>query len=418
LRSTAVCVLLLVGHLLGPGGQARGGVVPSEARHRERPQFTAMVSPCVDRESTYVFLQVEVPYRELSFRRIGSRLEASFDIIVHVFREERQVTGDLWSETVRIGDRRELGGVAASFRKDISLPLAPGEYELDVRVTEPGSGQTGRVRLGARLPERAAGKIAVSSLLIGECGLLGGISELRRDPRIRRRYATAVDSLCAYLEIYHAGISASEIALRWRLLGWGGEILASGEMTAARGPEATAVNWSFATGDLWIGEYRLEAVVGVAGEQTEVAARIHLLGETDPSLAEFFADLLDVLAYIADEKEMLPLRMASAQERKALWDEFWQRRDPTPESDYNEYKEEFFRRLRFANENFGVLREGWRTDRGRIYIQHGDPDQVTRGVHPASRQAMEVWHYDHLGARFVFVDRNGFGDYVLAGPAW
>ena len=68
--------------------------------------------------------------------------------------------------------------------------------------------------------------------------------------------------------------------------------------------------------------------------------------------------------------------MATNEEREQFIEAFWQRRDPTPDTVENEFKEEHYRRIAYANERFSSGIPGWRTDRGRIYIMWGKPDQL------------------------------------------
>ncbi|MBM3316284.1 MAG: GWxTD domain-containing protein [Candidatus Eisenbacteria bacterium] len=123
--------------------------------------------------------------------------------------------------------------------------------------------------------------------------------------------------------------------------------------------------------------------------------------------------MFDALGYIAEERELAPLRMAAPQERARLWEEFWRRRDPTPGTERNEVKEEFLARIRHAQEEFTGTRPGWKTDRGRIYIVHGAPGTIERFPYRAEGPATEIWTYEQEGLRFVFVDRHGLGEFVL-----
>mgnify|MGYP001767082835 CR=1 FL=1 len=101
--------------------------------------------------------------------------------------------------------------------------------------------------------------------------------------------------------------------------------------------------------------------------------------------------------------------------------EFWRRRDPTPEDADNPAMSEFYRAVAFANDAFSQGRtrvggvQGWRTDRGRIYLRHGRPDETLRRP-VASPRPYEVWKYTQSRPYwYVFYDRNGLGDYVLIG---
>lgn len=107
---------------------------------------------------------------------------------------------------------------------------------------------------------------------------------------------------------------------------------------------------------------------------------------------------------------------------------FWLRRDPTPDTAENEFKEEHYRRLAFANQHFPEGVAGWKTDRGHIYIVNGPPDQIDipsvldkapRQNGFVKQQPYEIWRYkhavgpDHLKT-FKFVDKCSCGKYELS----
>ena len=86
----------------------------------------------------------------------------------------------------------------------------------------------------------------------------------------------------------------------------------------------------------------------------------------------------DVRWIITDEERASFKRLRSDEEREQFIERFWLRRDPTPETFLNEFKQEHYRRMLYANEHFATADiPGWRTDRGRMYIVYGEADQVT-----------------------------------------
>ena len=374
---------------------------------------------CFESDGAKALLHVEVPYRELGFRKVGDRLVTRFDLIVHVFQQERQVAGDVWTERLELGGRDELHGRGARFIKDLIFPLNPGRYVLEVRLSEPDSGLEGAVCLGTTIPLRIPGQSLLSALLVGECGLRGRIAELRRLPGIRSEITEAADSICVYAELDHPGTDVDEVTIRWWLRGSGEEIVDSGEARFDGGGEGfTPLRWSIPIHDLWLDVYRVDAEARAGDQVSRSSAHFGLLIELDPALAGFFRESLGVLEYIAEEEELQHLRMAAGDERQRLWAEFWKRRDPTPETEENEFKTEFFRRVRYANEAFTVIRPGWRTDRGRIYIIYGPPGEISHDVYAANSRGVEIWDYYNPRVRFVFIDRNGYGDYTLMPAGW
>jgi len=84
----------------------------------------------------------------------------------------------------------------------------------------------------------------------------------------------------------------------------------------------------------------------------------------------------DVAWIITDEERQAFRQLSNDEERDQFIEAFWQRRDPTPDTEENEYKEEHYQRIAYANEHFAAGIPGWKTDRGRIYIMYGKADEV------------------------------------------
>lgn len=101
--------------------------------------------------------------------------------------------------------------------------------------------------------------------------------------------------------------------------------------------------------------------------------------------------------------------------REEFIEEFWAKRDPDPRTEENEFKEEFFRRIDYANQRFGRGVPGWKTDRGRIYIYLGPPDNIQEKpyINSPNIKGLIWWGYYKYKLGLEFVDRRGDGSYVL-----
>src|SRR5579862_7520108 len=84
----------------------------------------------------------------------------------------------------------------------------------------------------------------------------------------------------------------------------------------------------------------------------------------------------DVAYIILDEERAAFKRLSTDDEREQFIEQFWLRRDPTPDTEENEYKEEHYRRIAYANDHFASGIPGWKADRGRMYIMYGPPDEI------------------------------------------
>jgi GWxTD domain-containing protein len=139
----------------------------------------------------------------------------------------------------------------------------------------------------------------------------------------------------------------------------------------------------------------------------------------------------DVVWIISDEERAAFKQLSNDEERDQFIEAFWQRRDPTPDTEENEYKEEHYQRIAYANEHFAAGIPGWKTDRGRIYIMYGKADEVEshpsggtyqrpmeEGGGETSTFPFEQWRYRYLegiGQEVIieFVDTCMCGDYHM-----
>ena len=139
----------------------------------------------------------------------------------------------------------------------------------------------------------------------------------------------------------------------------------------------------------------------------------------------------DVRWIITDEEQKAFKLLSNDEERDQFIEAFWQRRDPTPDTIENEFKEEHYRRMAYANEHFAAGIPGWKSDRGRMYIMYGPPDEIEshpsggsyerpmeEGGGETSTFPFEDWRYRYLegiGQEIIieFVDTCMCGDYHM-----
>ncbi len=172
----------------------------------------------------------------------------------------------------------------------------------------------------------------------------------------------------------------------------------------------------FFVGHLSNGKYELEFVIEVNGKIIE-ALSIPIDIDRPFYLDEKLWYLrVSQLEYIATQNELNQLRRARLEERDSLWKAFWKQYDPTPNTEYNEREQEYFDRIAYADKHFSFGDKGWRSDRGRIYIKFGPPDEIQSKPYELSTKPYEIWFYYRLNLKFVFYDRYGFGEYILINP--
>jgi GWxTD domain-containing protein len=130
----------------------------------------------------------------------------------------------------------------------------------------------------------------------------------------------------------------------------------------------------------------------------------------------------EVVYLISEDERRAFMRLTTDEERQQFITQFWLRRDPTPGTEENEMKEEHYRRIAFANDNFSAGVPGWKTDRGAIYIKYGPPDTLdTFGATPVA-EPYERWRYRYIerfgSVELEFVDPTMTGQYPLNKIQW
>ncbi|MFC2160202.1 GWxTD domain-containing protein [Acidobacteriota bacterium] len=137
----------------------------------------------------------------------------------------------------------------------------------------------------------------------------------------------------------------------------------------------------------------------------------------DPINQEFFDYARLIMT--KQEKDIFN-HLPDPESRKAFREEFWEKRDTDLDTDFNEFQEEFYRRIDYANERFIEGIPGWKTDRGRIFIYFGEPDQIQMQPMISNTQSQLsgyrgyiLWQYYRYGFAIMFVDKRGDSVYTF-----
>lgn len=156
--------------------------------------------------------------------------------------------------------------------------------------------------------------------------------------------------------------------------------------------------------------------------------------KTEKERAEIYKNWLskDVRYIITPEEKKAFNQLKTDDERENFIELFWGRRDPNPDTEENEYRDEYYERIAYSNEHYTSGKPGWMTDRGRIYIAWGKPDSVEshpsggsydrpsyEGGGSTTTYPFEIWFYRYLegvgsGIEIEFVDPTGTGEYRVA----
>ncbi|MCP2520018.1 GWxTD domain-containing protein [SCandidatus Aminicenantes bacterium Aminicenantia_JdfR_composite] len=132
--------------------------------------------------------------------------------------------------------------------------------------------------------------------------------------------------------------------------------------------------------------------------------------QLDPKSKEFYEKARLIMS--KEEKDIF-LHLPDRKSREEFIKDFWEKRDPDPTTEENEFKEEFFRRIEYANKHFNEGIPGWKTDRGRIYIYFGPPDKIEQRpvLNRPDIKGYLLWIYYRYRFAVEFIDKRGDGSY-------
>jgi GWxTD domain-containing protein len=374
---------------------------------------------------------VRLDYRmsrsELLFERTPpAGYRAAYEVRVIFYRDkgERQATGDTYTRELRAENYTATRQRGEDIADHLDFQLPPGKYRAEVAVTDLVAERMSATAVPIEVPSAPPGLVWFSDLTLGVSEPTSGAPDTRFVPNPSRRYGDNITAYAAMGEIFDRRpehTADSTYRLYYKVAAETGEQIVNADTTIARRAGRTSFLLRPRLANAGAGSYRLTVAITVpprpGSKEKATTIKRDKSFEVDQSRATMgfaSAQSVDVLRYVATQQEMDEIgRLSGEDERKAYWDAFWKRRDPSPETQENEARDAFYQRVQYANQHFATGGPGWKSDMGRIYIVYGRPDEVIRNPFNFDRPPEEIWYYYRDRSTFTFVDHDGFGRYEL-----
>lgn len=396
-------------------------------------------------ELYYAFYESQLTYVEKEGQFEGGIL---MHTIIRLVDDGSVILDRVWQiphavpNTNELSDQNSIIGV-------IGMAIPKEDCTLDVECFDEQNSSR-RHRVSHNLPERLfqSGRIAASDVEL--CSSLPKMSKQTQSifykntlevfPNPDKIYGFGAPSLYYYVETYNLLASSKEGVYQniVSICDLAGKELITRKQIKPRVNESSVEIGSLDVSSLPEGSYQFRfSIVDSVTNLTVTSTKDFFIQQPGSFVTEFAPpELAEVLAseygsmseedldsefergtYIATDSEKFQYRSITSVEakRQFLYD-FWKRRDPNLQTFKNEVKWEYIRRVEYSNEHFRTGRsEGWKTDRGRIFILYGPPDEYERHDSEMAAKPYELWHYHEIqgGVHFVFADLFGFRDYIL-----
>jgi GWxTD domain-containing protein len=411
---------------LGAGSARAQPLVMSAARFHSAAAGTTVEASC------------RVPFGQLERVEGGSGAFAGYRVTV-VVRDSSglALTEESWAQRVPV---RMLAIQGAAAVELFSFSVPAGRYAVEFAVTDSASGRVTRASLaveGFRAPPAASDLLLSTDIKPAPDSAATQPGEFRRGGFLIAAQPTPVltptqPRLFYYLELYPTGTVEGTLRARVRTEEGRDVIATAAQPVTLSGPGVAANALDLA--GLPPGAYRLDVELGLpdstitrsapftmGGFETEAAIEAAMSRSAD-LFGQLTEDQLDTLyrplVYLMEPGERGVYEGLSVDGKRNYLRQFWARRDPTPDAPGNAFQHQFYGLIARANRDFreggAAAVPGWRTDRGRIFVVYGEPDEVLRRPQSGATNPYEAWKYTRGRLRkFVFFDETGLGNYVL-----
>jgi GWxTD domain-containing protein len=379
-----------------------------------------------DNELSRLDVLVKMTYEQLQFIKTDSdSFRANYLISVEIRDEDgKQVATRKIDDTIVVGDIEVTKSQSLYTLKRITLDLAPQEYKFLLEVTDVETRKTSKLELSFPVQDYSGTDLMVSNFLyLEDYDFTDGRFSLQ--PRVSEVQLES-SKLFAYFEVYNVAKGDSffvEYEIRSKEAE--DDTLFSGSYwSEGNGGVTKQVITLIEENNLGHGEYATHVRVSDTEKTIQFEAPFRWFIAGLPEQLRDLDQAIAVLKYIASKGQMKKLKKSENKHRALL--KFWQENDPTPETPENEYMNQYYARVLYANQAFRAFnREGWKTDMGWVFIMIGPADEIHR--EPYNNQlgsgfgrtikAIQIWGYYSYNQELIFLDENGFGDFRLYNTA-
>jgi len=371
-------------------------------------------------------LFLKIPYDEVQFLYQKDRTyKAKYEVSVVVFDDKNfQVDGKIWENSINLKEFDLTNSRKHYSFTSHSFDVLPGTYRVTVGVMDMETKQTTTQSAQVEARDFSTDAISISDVMIADSIAVDVAGKVTPFPAVNtpRR---EVGHLYGYFYLYSNrdyGPFKVELSIRNAKR----KKVYSDSRKFEREGNATPVVFEIADKNMPHGMYALKIKAKTGKQKAEYQKVFFIRWEGVPVSAAGLEAAIDQMRYIARGKNYKKIKKAEPDSQRQAFRRFWKSLDPSPSTERNELMEEYYRRVEYANAHFSGMQEGWRTDRGMVYIVLGPPDDVERD--PMMRtywenwltgrpiKAWQVWQYYDLNRYFVFFDEDGFGDFKLANP--
>lgn len=368
-----------------------------------------------DLKNVNILLFVEIFNDDLTFLKSDtSGYDAEFEWLIAVYKDEKLVFSRTLPQYLNVANFEQTNSQTESVILNTDILLESASYQLLLRVIDLNTKKIAQKRIKLNIPNYYQNDVAVSDVLLLnyiDHDSVGGIKHYK--PIIKDNFTVKSGLFYVYFNVYTKTPNV-EVDLNYNFIRPNGHVDYDTTITktvdSTLTPHILKVNKKIFKGNSYT--IRINAAVGEETSSSE--KKITFFWSDIPSSMEDIDLAINQMNFIVSSDSVEYYLKADLAKKQAFFKRFWKRRDPDPDTEINELMDEYFTRINYANktfQSFGI--DGWKTDRGRILIKFGHPDEIDRYPFELNSRPYIIWRYHYLRKIFVFQDYSGFNDYRL-----
>jgi len=367
---------------------------------------------------TRVDVFIQVPYNEIQFVKTEKGFAAGYSVTISVFNEDKStlLSEKTFNEKIEIKNfEQTISG--SNFNLSLrSFNLSSGTYLIRTEIEDKDSRKTSSSENKFEVRDFTGSSGISDMMLVAKKTVLDGSNKIL--PNVSRNVLTKKEGIPLFFEVYKN--QPGDVKINFKIFENENRIYDSTEVKKIDSG-TTQIFFTIKELELGLGNYIIQLAVVDADDKIIGTTKKSFLSRW-PGVPSSIKDLdkaIKQLVYIATEDEIEKIEETENRDEKVKeYLNFWKKKDPTPQTEDNPIFDEYYRRVFYANEKFSHYIEGWKTDRGMVFIILGPPNNVDRHPFEFNTKPYEVWEYYDLNRQFVFVDETGFGDYRLITPMY
>lgn len=366
-------------------------------------------------DSTMVLASVSIPNRSLSFIREGDSYRAPYEVHVVLTQGTTPVDAVNSMEIVRVPTFKEVNRTDESVIFQHYFKARPGNYNISFQVRDATSSRNATQEGLITIPSLRNGRLS-TPILVYEAAprtTLDSVPRILASPRSSAVFGQD-SSVAVYLEGYG---TQPRLPVQFVVQNDRGAVTLRDTVVLQRHGSLLSGSVNIPISRVGIG---IANVTFTRGDATDTVRTPVFVSFGDDIPLVTYEEMLMQLRYFAAPDRIKTLRDASPEKRGTAWAEFLRSTDPVPGTPENEGLQSYFARVVQANSRFREEaggRTGWLSDRGKVYVALGEPDQMYEQTTNtplsnssiANRGRLQYWEYTQYRVRFLFYDETGTG---------